>query len=387
MMNKHKRPYRIIAWLMIGLVVTVLVASLALARRDASVYPSNLYAGSIYLGNLTRAEALHKLQESNVAETMELIYIIGLDSYSLKLADLGIRLDSAATLSKIDTTVSDWSLLDHGIYRGMKQVVTPVWKYDHDKLRQSIYNLTLAQKREAVDARIMLHGEQLLYYPEQQGRQIDAELAVSLTSKLLKEGQLKVIWPETTIAPRITRQEISSITELLSVQAVPVSSEYPVTPVTGWAIPGKVILPGQSVAISIDAYGEKGLTKAVQWQEALKLAASEAGLIYEAVDQQLYNPTQDVVALFINQYPGSDQWLIRIYGQPHSGGKKVAISKTYSPFLTSPKAVEERQVPPNLYRHEFIDHKLQDTQLLGELAPVGTPRPVGSSDKTITQNK
>ena len=187
---------------------------------------------------------------------------------------------------------------------------------------------------------------------------------------------------ETPLHP-LTRQEISSITNSFQFRLFPST----VMPVLSYRL-GHSRKSYTTWTISSHqhrAYG-KGLTKAVQWQ-ALKLAASEAGLIYEAVDQQLYNPTQDVVALFINQYPGSDQWLIRIYGQPHSGGKKVAISKTYSPFLTSPKAVEERQVPPNLYRHEFIDHKLQDTQLLGELAPVGTPRPVGSSDKTITQNK
>ena len=185
MMNNRKRLYRIIAWLMIGLVVTVFVASLALARRDASVYPSNLYAGPIYLGSLTRAEALHKLQEDSVTESMELTCIIGQDSYSLKLIDLGIRLDSVATIKKIEAIVADWSLLSHSIYRGKKQVVAPVWKYDDDKLRQSIHNRTLSMKKEAVNARIVLHSEQLLYYPEQQGTQIDAELAVKFTTELL----------------------------------------------------------------------------------------------------------------------------------------------------------------------------------------------------------
>lgn len=387
MMNNRKRLYRIIAWLMIGLVVTVFVASLALARRDASVYPSNLYAGPIYLGSLTRAEALQKLQEDSVAESMELSCLIGQGSYSFKLIDLGIRLDSAATLSKVEAIVADWSLLNHSIYRGKNQVVAPVWKYDYDKLRQSIHNQTLSKKKEAVDARIVLHGEQLLYYPEQQGTQIDAELAVKFTTELLNDGQFKVIWPETTIAPSITRQQISSITELLSVQAVPASSEYPITRIKGWAEPGKVILPGQSVSISIDAYGEKGLTRLAQWQEALNLVASEAGLIYEATDQQLYNPNEDVVALFINQIPENDLWLIRIYGQPQHDSKKVAISNTYTPFVTSAMVAEHREVKPSFYRHEFVDNKLQDTKLLGELAPADPLSTIDNHDKTITRNK
>jgi vancomycin resistance protein YoaR len=387
MMNNRKRLYRIIAWLMIGLVVTVFVASLALARRDASVYPSNLYAGPIYLGSLTRAEALHKLQEDSVTESMELTCIIGQDSYSLKLIDLGIRLDSVATIKKIETIVADWSLLSHSIYRGKKQVVAPVWMYDDDKLRQSIHNRTLSMKKEAVDARIVLHGEQLFYYPEQQGTQIDAELAVKFTTELLNDGQFKVIWPETTIAPRITRQQISSITELLSVQAVPASSEYPVTQITGWAEAGKVILPGQSVSISIDAYGENGLTQAIQWQETLSMVASEAGLTYEAVDQQLHNPYEDAVALFINQIPENDLWLIRIYGQPRDDSKKVAISNTYTPLVTSATASDDREIKPSLYRHEFVDNKLRDTKLLGEVVPTDPPSTVYTSDKNSTQNK
>lgn len=362
MMNYQKRVYGVIALLIFGLVVTILVASLALEKRDASVYPGNLHAGPVYLGNLTRTEALHKLEDTS--ESLEVTCIVTHGNYPLKLRDIGVQLNAEATLNMINSSMEGWSLFDHSIHRGKKQMVVPVWEYDFDKLLQSLDNLALSSKREAVDARLMLHGDQLLYYPEQEGSQIDAQQAVSIMTELLNEGQFKVILPEKSITPTLTSVKTSRVQELLSVQAVPISGDYPEENSTGWAVPGKVILPGESIYINmfIDASTENAEDVVALWHEALARSAFDTGLIYKIDDMQMYNPSDEPAALFITRE--NNLWLIRIYGQQNETGKKTTLSRTYAPFLTSKTGKENQGNHQKLYRHEFVDSKLQTTELL-----------------------
>lgn len=43
----RKTVYPVLALLLCSLVMTVIIASLLLAQRDASVYPGNIYAGPV----------------------------------------------------------------------------------------------------------------------------------------------------------------------------------------------------------------------------------------------------------------------------------------------------------------------------------------------------
>lgn len=370
-MKYSKRLYQVIAILLCGLVVSFLTASLVLAKRDASVYPGNLYAGPIYLGNMTRAEALDKLQDDNTAASLSIDCIIGQDIYTLKLKDLGIKMDAPATINKIDSQIGEWSLVSHSLNRGKKLVVTPVWEFDYDRLQQSLNNLALSKNKEPVDARVVLVGNYLLHLGEQYGAQIVPDLAVDLITEILNEGKLKVILGEKPIPPAITRSQIMPIEELLSVQAVPGSSKDQEVSDTSWAVPGKIILPGDSIPIGImvDAHAEDGQYIVAKWQEALSTAAREAGLVYEAADQELFNPTDQPAALFITQE--EEMGLIRIYGQQNPSGSRITISRSYRPLLT-PSAVawnqEENRAGEKIYRHKFVRSQLQATEQLEFIA-------------------
>jgi hypothetical protein len=378
MMNYQKRLYRVIALLIISLVVTVLVASLALAKRDASIYPGNLSAGPVDLGNLTRAEALHKLE--NITESLEIVFVVSHGHYPMKLRDMGVQLNAEATINKIDAIMENWSLLDHSIHRGKNQVVIPVWEYDFAKLHQSLNNLALSTYREAVDARLLLHGDQLLYCPEKEGSQIDAQLSASLMTESLNKGQFKVVLPEKFIKPALTSLRINQVKELLSVQAVPVKGDYWQGINNEWAVPGKVILPGESAYINIiiDPSAENAENGVEAWHEALTRSAFEAGLVYDADDMQMHNPTNKTAALFITRE--NDLWLIRIYGQQNEAGKKITLSRTYAPFLTDIPEKESERIQ-KIYRHEFVGNKLQNTELLGKVPLVHIGR--NSDDNTI----
>lgn len=364
----RKRTYLVVA-LLCSLVVTIVIASLLLAKRDASVYPGNLYAGPIYLGNLTQSGALHKLQDDSTAASLAVDCIIGQDVYTLQLKDLGIKLDAQATINKIDSYIGEWSLLGHSLNRGKKQVVPPVWEYDYDRLRQSLNNLAVSRYQEPVDARVVLVGNYLLHQPEQNGWQIVPDKAGEVLITALNEGQFTVVLPVKTISPAITRSQIDNIEELLSVQAVPVGSRFQEVSEAAWAVPGRIIMPGESVPINlmIDAGAPEGQEMVVKWQEAMSLAAEEAGLVYKAAGQELINTTGQPVALLITRE--KDLGLIRIYGQQRNTDFRITISRTYRPLISSP-AGEQEEGPSGvkLYRHKFTNGQLQDTGQLGSSA-------------------
>lgn len=367
MMNYQTRVYLVSLLLIVSLVVTVSVASLALAKRDAFVYPSNLYAGPVYLGHLTRAEALQKLEES-ITESLEVTCVLSHGDFPMKLRDMGVQLNAEATIKKIDAIIESWSPLHHTLHRGKKHIVAPVWEYDFDKMRQSLYNLALSKHRPAVDARLILCGDQLVYYPEQEGTQIDAEMSVNIVTQFLNAGQLKVTLPEKPITPTLISINTSRIQELLSVRAVPDHEKFPTGEDTGWAVPGKIILPGESayINISIDASSEDAEAMVELWHQALARSALDAGLVYEAGDMQMYNPGTEPVAVFINRDHNS--WLIRIYGHNETG-EKITFSRTYTPLVTSSTGAGEKPRIQQLYRHELKGDQLQATELLGEKLP------------------
>ena len=235
-------------------------------------------------------------------------------------------------------------------------------------MRQSLYNLALSKHRPAVDARLILCGDQLVYYPEQEGTQIDAEMSVNIVTQFLNAGQLKVTLPEKPITPTLISINTSRIQELLSVRAVPDHEKFPTGEDTGWAVPGKIILPGESayINISIDASSEDAEAMVELWHQALARSALDAGLVYEAGDMQMYNPGTEPVAVFINRDHNS--WLIRIYGHNETG-EKITFSRTYTPLVTSSTGAGEKPRIQQLYRHELKGDQLQATDLLGEKLP------------------
>lgn len=386
----RKRMYRYVAILICGLMVNIFVASLLLAKWDASVYPGNLYAGPIYLGNMTRAGALHKLQDYNTAASLSIDCIVGQDIYQLKLMDLGVKLDAKATIEKIDSQIGRWSLLEHSLKRGKKLMIPPIWEYDYDRLRQSLNNLAVSKFKEPVDAGVMLVGDCLLHRSEQYGAQIIPDLAVDSLIATLNEDQLKVVLPEKTISPNITRSQITNIEELLSVQAVPIGSKYQAASEASWAVPGRIVLPGKSIPIDLmlDASAENGQELVANWQEALSRAAEEAGLVYKVTDQELLNPTDQPVALFITR--DKELGLIRIYGTQKNSEPKITISRTFRPLLTSSATAGEPEKSMSgeiIYRHRFVDGQLRATERLEYSAVAAFGHKTGINGITPSKHK
>jgi hypothetical protein len=384
----RKTVYPVLALLLCSLVMTVIIASLLLAQRDASVYPGNIYAGPVPLGNLTRAQAWQKPESENNAGSLSIDCIVGQDIYELKLKDLGIKLDAVATIQKIDNEIGKWSLLSHSLNRGKKQVIPPVWIYDRNRLEQSLDNLAVAKYKEAVDARVVLVGDYLLHQSEQYGVQIVTDKAADLLADALNKGKLTVELPVRNIPPSITRSQINGIKDLLSVQAVPLSSNYPSGDDASWAFPGRIIMPGESIPISlmIDASAEDGQETIGKWQAALSAAAEEAGLVYKISDQELSNPTEQPVALFITQE--EELGLIRIFGQQKDSSSRLSISRTYRPLIASVVAGGQSENGPDqrIYRHSFTDGRLQITELL-EYSPAAPGTSTSSKDEIPVYHK
>ncbi|WP_054695495.1 hypothetical protein [Syntrophomonas palmitatica] len=59
MTDSTKIVARVMSLVITSVILSLVFVSFALARRDADTYPSNIWLGGVYIGNLTREEALN----------------------------------------------------------------------------------------------------------------------------------------------------------------------------------------------------------------------------------------------------------------------------------------------------------------------------------------
>lgn len=261
-----------------SVVVCLLCASLALARRDAVVYPSNIWIGGVAIGGLNQQEALVVLTEKT-----EAIHNTNLrlpdKNLAIPLQELGIQYDCRATLASADESLYDgkglFSIFRHSIIRGDRQFIAPVFRWDDEALKEKLREIKRQNDKPARDARILYSNSYIEYISHSNGYSINIEQSARRIAQSLQRGTLTGLAVSVSeTRPRVKLDDIKEIKEVIgfNVTVVPGNPRQYVNALQ--SINGLIVLPGDSIDLKIRGgdilYGPLG--------EGIRTACSRAGL-------------------------------------------------------------------------------------------------------------
>jgi len=276
-----------------SVLVCLIFASLALARRDATTYPSNVWAGGVAIGGLNQEEALSALTDGAKA-------INNLDlrlpdkNLSIPLKELGIQYDCQATLAAVDKSLYDGkgllSLLRHSIVRGDRQVIAPVFQWNARVLKEKLLEIKKKNDKPALDARILYSNSYIEYVSHSNGYSIDIDQSTNQIIQALQQGSLaELSLSINETHPRVKLDDIKELKGVIGLNVVFLPgnpNQY--TPALQ-SINGLIVMPDDS--IDMRSLADHRFSSPIA--EGLRTACSQAGLkdkgelIYNHLDQPI----------------------------------------------------------------------------------------------------
>lgn len=260
-----------IAMVLMAACITVLFVSMALARRDQVIYPSNVAVGSISIANLNREEARARLQAdmgSKWGNTLQLKIDKSTAIYSIPLSELKINYNIDSSLKKTDQHINQpsqlGSLINHTLVRGKKVNVNPVLDI---KDRSLIYSKLVDIKEKldipATNARVKYDQGYLEYIEHKDGMAVDLDASLKMIETALDKGSLEPINLVTKkLYPQVRIEDIKSITDLIGVSMISMPSGQNTDMLTRIqaSLNGTIVMPGDQ--FSWQAAVEKKLSQA-----------------------------------------------------------------------------------------------------------------------------
>lgn len=321
-MTDSNRPIaRVVSLVAASIIICLVFVSLALARRDANAYPSNVWAGGISIGNMTHEQAIKALtQQSSAVWGTNLILALPDKKLTIPLKDLNAQYDYEATLAKADKTLFAGEgasmLFRHSVIRGARQEISPVLKWDAATLKQRILKIKQENDKPAVEARILYSNNYLEYISHRNGYSIDAEGSYKKAAESLGNGNLEpVSLVIHGLYPRVKLDDIKEVKDILGVCITYLpggSKEYKNALES---INGLIIMP--SDRIPLDAI------KGTVVEDALRKACSQAGFKFEDKEADITNTLAHPI--LITCLTEGNSLVIRIFGCQTEPGKKIEI--------------------------------------------------------------
>lgn len=383
MIKPVEKTLRATTLVVLSIIAVITLASLALAERDASVYPGNLYADSVSVGHLNRKQAEIRLQQAMDDGVFQRVFQVNQKRVALSLHDLGIRMNTEATLDRMEAVVAGWTWLDHSVERGSDHHLSPVFDYDDEDLEQRWAALALRWNQPAVGAQVHLEGDRLIYTAEQPGYRVDVPAAVKAVQKsLTTAGQEAIELPTTELHPEVTLEQIKEIKDLLAVQALSVGEDERDRFSASWQqVSGVVILPGDTALLSMKGLVGAGISESSRpWSEVIADTCREAGIIYEPSSGEIRNPGSTPVFVAVSREP--NLVLVRVFGTQIAGHHRLVITREHRPFIPLPRRLSNPAAPDltrlqagngslfhqsmQVYRNELEGNRLVKRTLLGK---------------------
>lgn len=308
------------------------IASLALAERDAYIYPGNLYAGPVYLGNMDRSQALSKLNSCD-SDQLTLMLKVGADTYQVSAQDLGFELDPEGTIEAIEESLGKWDWWQHVTNRSRARSFQLMFKYDRAHLAETVRVLSWRLSRPAQDASIVLQGEELIVVPERSGLRIDPDQAMqTIINTLSGDFKNPVVLPGQIIPARLTAAHIQGIETLLAeeVLSIPAFSK-PVRVAADYG-KGLIIMPGETRTIAGSELECLGNLPLQEQQQLSKAWCFKAGLNYDSLKGTLSNIGDQPVCLMVTY--NQDVFLLHIYGHVSDNDHHMARTHEYVPLAS-----------------------------------------------------
>lgn len=342
MPDSSKSIARIIALVIASVIVCLICASLALARRDSAAYPSNVWVGEVAIGNMTRHEALLALTDR--AKTVNhLVLKLPDKNLNIPLEDLSIEYDYEATLATVDKSLYQGeglgSLLRHSVIRGDRQQIAPVFKWDAKILKDKILRIKKENDKLALDARILYSNNYLEYISHRNGYIIDAEQSNEKITQALYRGNLEdFTLPVKATHPRVKLDDIKEVKDVIGLNVVSLLGNLSQYQNTIKAINGLIVMPNDNIDLS----SLTDNTPSSIVSEALKKACNQAGLKFE--NQKIVNHIGHPI--LVTAVIEDNALIIRIFGCQTEPGKTIEFSREKMEIMPDVRVTVNRRLSP-----------------------------------------
>lgn len=342
MPGSGKSIARIIPVVAASVIVCLICASMALAKRDAGTYPSNVWAGEVSIGNMTRTEAMAALDKQNRASN-SIDFKLPDKNLSIPLQDLGIEYDNKATLDTVDQSLYQGKgigvLLQHSVIRGERQEIAPVLRWDARVLKDKILSLKNENDKPALDARILYSNNYLEYISHRNGYIIDAEQSMEKISQALHNGRLADLSLSVqSTYPRVRLDDIKEVKDVIGLTIIALPGSINQYRDSIRAINGLIVMPEDVIDLPVLITDSSSGIIA----EAVKKACSQGGLNDEnqIIINKLGHP------ILVTAVTDDNSLIIRIFGCQTEPGKNIEFSQEKREIMPDVKEIVNRRLAP-----------------------------------------
>lgn len=353
MTDSKKFITRIILLMAVAVILTLWLASLALAKRDSVIYPSNIIVGGVSLAGLGHDEAAELLAEQlPVGHGRQLLLQLPSRQLYIPFSEVGIAYDIPATLDQIDTSSHQTGIgvFKHSIARGSTINMAPKINWNRTLMEEQLTELKNTCDQPAINARILHSNDYLEYIGHKTGYAIDKNASLKEIENSLQEGSLGPIPLITSeIHPRVKIEDIKEVKDMLGISVsrinLPIADLKPLLHLLN----GFIIMPADSFSLNqiispqSMAFSDGSL---VLVNGTLIRALSQAGLSQSIQPPGFANNLQHPV--LITALIDGNNLIIKIFGCQTDEGKEIL-------FIT-----EKEEIPPQM--QVKIDKKLSPQQ-------------------------
>ena len=353
MTDSKKFITRIILLMAVAVILTLWLASLALAKRDSVIYPSNIIVGGVSLAGLGHDEAAELLAEQlPVGYGRQLLLQLPSRQLYIPFSEVGIAYDIPATLDQIDTSSHQTGIgvFKHSIARGSTINMAPKINWNRTLMEEQLTELKNTCDQPAINARILHSNDYLEYIGHKTGYAIDKNASLKEIENSLQQGSLGPIPLITSeIHPRVKIEDIKGVKDMLGISVsrinLPIADLKPLLHLLN----GFIIMPADSFSLNqiispqSMAFSDGSL---VLVNGTLIRALSQAGLSQSIQPPGFANNLQHPV--LTTALIDGNNLIIKIFGCQTDEGKEIL-------FIT-----EKEEIPPQM--QVKIDKKLSPQQ-------------------------
>ncbi len=336
MADSAKRITRIILLMSVAVIFTLLLVSLALAKRDAAIYPSNILVGGVSVAGLGHEEAANLLATSLPASYGgKLLLQLPSKQLSVPFTQVGITYDIHGTLANIDVSLhhKGIGIFQHSIARGSTREISPTFNWNQTLIEEKLTELKNSTDLPAVNARIFYSNDYLEYTGHKNGYSIDIAASLNEINNSLQKGLLGPIPLITNeIYPQVKQEDIKEVKDMLGVSMSKVNAPQADLQPLVETLNGSIIMPAEHFSLVLSTKNIK--PDHILVNNVLCQAISQAGL--KLADDQLSFTNNLQHPILIIAVIDGNNLIVKVFGCQTEAGKEIMI------------ITEKEEIPPQV---------------------------------------
>ncbi len=359
---------KVISLLLLAVCLSVVLVSMALAKRDEAIYPSNVAVGGISIANLNHEYARERLA-NEMGEKWEHSLKLKIDKndalVSIPISDLGIEYNLDASLQKVDDYLAQpaqlGSPLQHAVIRGETIDIPPVLDIkDINLINNKLLEIKKNLDKPATDARVLYTKGYLEYLVHANGFTVDLEASRQVILKAISQGSLgPVSLVVKDLYPKVKAEDIKNINSLIGVSVSGLEASQIGDPIAKHLllkINGTIVMPGDefsiNTAINEALPADKEVATRYQ-QMLLKVSNTMANACQSArlsigsadpgnfkFSNNLANPIMIYIAI------EDDKMLVKIFGCQTDKNKEIVLIKEQTVISPEIEVKIDRKLKP-----------------------------------------